>query len=107
MDIVITVPKEEGALIQEMMCIEGKQVKIWRISKVPKQILTGEHVYFVDGGVVKYYYHFLGFIQDPICEQTKVMRRGLHLMLGSDKNMVSTKKTMPSFQGIRYIDRIY
>ena len=110
MDILVTVPKKEAVnTVAEDAFVASNpdSVQFWSIGRKPKKLNVGDRVYFVENGFITCYHVFLGFIQDPVCQVTGRVWRGLNLLLKCPAINLPIKLPCKGFRGFRYKDETY
>jgi hypothetical protein len=105
MDIVVTVPKNllDKHIKKDYVKVDNEFVKFWSVPRRAKALNVGDRVYFVENGYMKYYYIFLGYVHDPICEVTGRIWPGLNLLLKCPEVTLDTPVEKNGFQGFRYL----
>lgn len=105
MDIVVLLPDIINKSLYVESVFGGASVIFWKTHKIPKNIVVGDRVYFVDKGRVSYYRLFIGIVNDPVCEKSGKILRGTYLILEHKVWLLHKPFLMKSFRGFRYYRR--
>jgi hypothetical protein len=106
MDIVVTIPQSEYenfAKEVEDMKKDPELQKFWTLPRVPKNLNTGDRMYFVQGGLVAYSVRVTRIEENSTtqCETTGRTWGGGCQVFGNDLREEAGPE-MRGFQGFRY-----
>lgn len=106
MDIIVTIPKSEYEIFAqevEDMKKDPELQKFWTLPRVPKELKTGDRMYFVQGGLVAYSVRVTEIEKDSVtkCETTGRTWGGGCQVFGDDIRE-EPGPNMRGFQGFRY-----
>jgi hypothetical protein len=108
MHIVVTVPRSERANIKAEDKFVEKHTGVeqaWKVSNVPKHLLPGDRVYFIEDGVIRYYHTFRRVEKDFRCEVTGRVWHGNNLILFCPEVKLRQPVPMKGFRGFRYAEK--